>query len=238
MKSYFFLFVLFFSSVSFSQTLQLHYDYRHSIDPQRNPKNFPTLYFELFKSQERGSFLIKIQSDLLGLRNNIGKFYMQASQSIKFWEPKIYLSLQYSGGLGIAEPGQYGFYLNNTLSIGIAYPFQWQDAWLSASVNYSYNTFKIPSQDMLCSFYWGKSFYNYKIEFAGDINLYSQNKNHGDAYTINQHGKRIALYSEPQLWYNLNRNFSIGTKINLYYHVLINSDILQVYPTIAVKYKL
>jgi hypothetical protein len=122
---------------AFSQTLQLHYDIRHTVDPKRNTKNFPTLYFEYFKSQDSGksfikpgSFLLKMQADFLGEKDNMGKFYMQVSQSFRFWKPKIFLSLQYSGGLGITEPKQYSYYLANTFSAGLEYPFKWGSAWM------------------------------------------------------------------------------------------------------------
>jgi hypothetical protein len=41
------------------QTLQLHYDLRHTLDPARNVKNYPTLYFEYFKNQDSGKAFIK-----------------------------------------------------------------------------------------------------------------------------------------------------------------------------------
>ena len=41
--------------------------------------------------------------DFAGERNNIGQFYMQVSQAFRFWQPKIFLQLQYSGGLELTE---------------------------------------------------------------------------------------------------------------------------------------
>ena len=71
---------------SFAQNIQLHYDLRHTVDPAANPRNFPTLYFEYFKAQDSGrafikpgAFLFKMQADLLGSGNNIGKMYMQVA---------------------------------------------------------------------------------------------------------------------------------------------------------------
>src|SRR5882762_1613767 len=116
-----------------AQDLQLHYDPRHTLDPAHNAKNFPTLYFQYFKNQDSGkafikpgSFLLKVQADLQGNDHNIGQTYLQVSQSFRCWKPKIFLSLQYSGGLGVTEPKQYSFYINNTWSAGLAYPFQWK----------------------------------------------------------------------------------------------------------------
>jgi len=86
-----------------SQNIQLHYDLRHSLDEKLNPKNFPSFSFEYFKNIDtlnNGSFLFKLDSRLDGKNSNMGQVFTQISQSIKFWKPKIYLSVTYSGGLG------------------------------------------------------------------------------------------------------------------------------------------
>ena len=221
-----------------AQSLQLHYDMRHTLDPSHNSMNFPTIYFEYFKSKDTsGSFFIKTEADLNGAGHNIGKFYTQVSQSFRFWKPKVYAQLQYSGGLGIAEPGSYPFYITNAFSLGAVYPFQWKGAWFSTSLSYAYNAFKKPSHDLLYSLYWGRGFWNYKFEFSGDVEVYTLNKNHGDAYTSNLSGKSVAVFGEPQIWFKIHHGFSLGSKVNIYYHVLINEDLLQVYPTLAARFK-
>jgi len=86
--------ILFFFSIPlFSQNLQLHYDLRHTIDPAHNSRNFPTIYFEYFKSQndttsfiKTGSFFLKAEDDLQGDGGNIGKAFIQTSQSFRFWK--------------------------------------------------------------------------------------------------------------------------------------------------------
>jgi hypothetical protein len=47
-----------------AQEVQLHYDWRHSVDPRNNARNFPALTFKDFKSMDFGSFLIKVEADL------------------------------------------------------------------------------------------------------------------------------------------------------------------------------
>jgi hypothetical protein len=230
---------------SSAQTLQLHYDLRHSIAPAQNPHNFPTLYFEYFKNQDSGqsfikpgSFLFKTQADLLGYKNNIGKFYLQVSQSFRCWKPKIFLSLQYSGGAGITEPKQYSYYIVNTFSAGLSYPFQWKGAWLSAVLNYKYVPYARPSHDFLYTFYWWKGLLNYKLELAGDFSIWTENNNHGDEPTAGLTGKRFFFFAEPQLWFNLGKSLAIGSKVNLYYHVNIREDRLQAFPTVAIRCRL
>jgi hypothetical protein len=234
--------------VTYSQTLQLHYDMRHSIDPERNLKNFPTLNFEYFKTQDTdssrkfihpGSFFLMIQSDFKGEKNNLGMFYMQVSQSFRCWEPKIYINLQYSGGLGITEPQrEYSFYIPNTYSIGINYPFKLNNAYMVAVLNYKCVPYKIISHDFLYTLFWWQGLFHYKGEFSGDVSVWTENKNHGDAFTKDMKGKRFSFFAEPQFWYNLGSIFSVGTKVNMYYHVNTTDDILQVYPTLAIRFKI
>lgn len=236
-----------FSKIASAQNLQLHYDLRHTVDPARNPKNFPTLYFEYFKSMKKandssmikpGAFFLKVQTDMQGTNDNIGKSYIQVSQSFKLWKPEIYLSLQYSGGLGVTEPRQYSYYITNALSAGPVYGFQWQGAYFNAGLSYTRNLLKSASNDFLASFYWGKGFFNYKLEFNGDFEVYSINKNQGDEATQNLHGKRISFFGEPQLWFNINKTVGIGARLNMFYHVITTEDVFQNYPTVAVRFKL
>jgi Domain of unknown function (DUF5020) len=229
----------------FSQSLQLHYDPRHTIDPKRNTKNFPTLYFEYFKNQDSGTafikpgaFLLKVQADFVGEKHNMGKAYLQVSQSFRFWKPKIFLSLQYSGGLGITEPKEYSFYIINTFSAGLSYPFKWGTAYLSSVITCKYIPYKKPSYDPFYTLYWWKGLFNYKAEFSGDLSIWTENRNHGDDFTKDLSGKRFSFFAEPQFWYKLNNSFAAGTKWNMYYHILTTDHTLLVYPTVALRCKL
>jgi hypothetical protein len=227
-----------------AQNLQLHYDLRHTVDPSHNPQNFPTLYFEYFKAQndtssfiKPGSFFLKVETDMQGDDNNIGKAFIQASQTFRTWKPKIYVSVQYSGGLGVTDPRQYSYYINNALSIGPSYLFQWKGAYFSTSLYYTYNMLHRPSNDFLYTFYWGKGFWNYKVEFSGDVELYTLNKNQGDDFTKDLHGKTVSFFGEPQIWFRIKGNFSLGSKELLYYHVVTPENVFEVYPTIAARIK-
>jgi hypothetical protein len=238
MKYFWFLILVLITGRLSAQTLQLHFDPRHTLDPAHNSMNFPTIYFEYLKSKDTsGSFFMKTETDLEGANHNAGKFFTQLSQSFKFWKPKTYVQMQYSGGLGIAEPGSYGYYITNAFSLGAVYPFQWKGAWFSTSLSYTYNAFKKPSNDVLYSLYWGRGFWNYKFEFSGDVELYTLNKNLGDTYTSMLHGKWVAVFAEPQVWFKIHHGFSLGSKINMYFHVLTDENLLQVYPTIAARIK-
>jgi len=210
------------SSLS-AQDLQLHYDVR---------QHFPVLYFQYFKSQDSGkaffkpgSFLLKTQVDLSGPGHNMAKGYLQVSQSFRAWRPKLFLHLQYSGGLGVTEPKQYSYYINNAWSIGMAYPFQWKGAWFSAILDYKYISNASPHHNPFFTFYWWSGHLHYKLEFSGDFSVWTENK-------------RLLFFGEPQCWWNFNKVIAAGTKMNLFYHINTTADVFQVYPTVAVRFRL
>ncbi|OOQ62041.1 hypothetical protein BC343_03035 [Mucilaginibacter pedocola] len=228
-----------------AQQLQLHYDVRHSLNPGRYSKNYPTLYFEYFKQPDSGrafvkpgSFLLKLQADMLGKNGNMGKYYMQVSQEVRFWKPKIYINLQYSGGLGITEPRQYSYYINNTFCIGLSYPFKLGNAFLSSVLNYRYTPYIKPSKDFLYTLYFYRGFLNYRAELAGSLSGWTENKNHGDDATAGLQGKRFSVFAKPQFWYRLSGGLYAGSKLNIYYHVNTPDNVVEAYPTIAMKIKL
>lgn len=239
MKYLLFSICLFCVSRVHAQNFQLHYDFRHSIDPKVNPMNFPSFSFEYFKNVDTvgtGSFLFKIQADMKGKDKNMGQIFTQVSQTLRFWKPKVYLSLTYTGGLGVT-PDSYGFYLNNSFGAGIAYPFQWKGAWLSASLCYRLNAYPKISHDPQLIFYLGKGFFNYKLFVAGSIVSWTENRDQGIEYTAGQRGKKFAFFGDPQIWFKVKGGFSVGSRVNLYYHLITNDNKLQVYPTIGTKYQ-
>ncbi|WP_080054646.1 DUF5020 family protein [Spirosoma aerolatum] len=218
-----------------AQQLQLHYDFRHSLDPTLNRTNFTSLSFEYFKNNDStGSFLLKMQTDFSGENNNIGQLFVQVSRNLRFWRPKVYLALTYSGGLGVAPPS-FGYYLTNTFGLGAAYPFQWRGAWFSTSLVYRYNAFPKPSYDPQLTFYFGKGFFNYRLMIAGSLVAWSENRNQGNDFTKGLAGKKVAFFGDPQCWVKVGKTVSVGSRINLFYHTLTNENRIQVYPTLALK---
>lgn len=241
------IFLLLFAAYRLSascQTLQLYYDPRHTIKPDLNGKNFVTTYFEYYKELDSGralikpgSFLLKMQADFMGDQANTGKFYMQVSQSFRCWTPKVFLNLQYSGGLGVTNPRQYSYYITNTYSIGASYPFKCKSAFLSAVLNLKYVSYTKPSYDFLCTLYWWQPVLQYRAEFSGDFSLWTENRNHGDDMTRNLKGKRFYFFAEPQCWYKLSGPIAAGTKVNLFYHINTTENIFEVYPSVGLRCK-
>lgn len=239
MKYLLFLASLFISLKGGSQNLQVHYDFRHTTDPKLNSKNFPTFSFEYFKNidtLDTGSFLLKLNAQLDGKNSNIGQVFTQISQTLRFWKPKVYLSLNYSGGLGVT-PDSFGYYLSNSFGVGPAFPFQWKGAWVATSICFRINVFDIPSYDPQFNLYFGKGFFNYKIFAAGSFVFWTQNRNQGNEYTKDFKGKKFVFFGDPQIWFRIKNGFSVGSRINVYYHLLSENNKIQLYPTLGTKYQ-
>jgi len=90
----------------------------------------------------------------------------------------------------------------------------------------------------MLSFYWWKGLFNYKVEFNGDFELYTLNKNTGEDFTKDLKGKTVSFFGEPQVWYNVNKSIAFGSKQLLYYHVNTKENLFQMYPTVAIKVKI
>lgn len=220
-----------------SQNLQLHYDFRHSFDPELNAVNYPSFTFEYFTqvdSGRLGSFLLKLQADLHGEHNNVGQAYTQVSQSLKFWEPKYFISLSYSGGLGVTRDA-YGYYISNAYSLGAAHPFSWHGALLATVLQFRYNAFEKPSFDPQFTFYLWKGLFQYKLSVSGSFVFWTQNKDLGIEYTRGLHGKKFAFFGDPQIWVKIIGKVSVGSRLNLFYHVLTGDNTVQFYPTLGAK---
>jgi len=222
---------------AFSQNLQLHYDFRHSIDPKLNPGNYPTFSFEYFKNADTlgtGSFLLKLQTDLNGKNNNVGQCFVQASKSLKFWDPNVYLYLTYSGGLGVT-PSSFGYYLYNSYGVGVSTLLFWNGVWIVPSVCFRVNAFDRPSYDPQFTIYFGRGFINYKVFTAGSFTFWTQNRNKGHDYAKDLEGKKFVFFGDPQIWVKIKNKFSVGSRINIYYNLLSENQI-QVYPTFGIKH--
>ncbi|WP_153798733.1 DUF5020 family protein [Foetidibacter luteolus] len=238
-KQMFFL-AFFFAAVSgLSQNLQLHYDLRHTVDPKTAAANFVTFSFEYFKlidTAGTGSFLLKVQADMNGTKNNISQVFTQVSQSLRFWKPPVYLYFNYSGGLGVT-PSSFGFYIANSYGIGVSYPFQWKGAWLAANLSVRYNAFAKPSYDPQFTFYFGKGISNYRFFTAGSFVFWTENRNQGNEHTQHLKGKKFAFFGDPQFWIRIKGGLSAGTRVNVFYHIFKSDNVIQLYPTVGVKYQ-
>lgn len=219
-----------------AQELQLHYDFRHSFDPRANPKNYVLLVFKYFKDIDTvntGSFLFEVQSALSGKKGYFGQAFIQASQSLKFWKPKLYMHFNFSGGLGIADP-DFGYHISNSYALGVSVPLVFKKSWYSFSLMYRYSDLSKPSHDIQSNIYIGGGLMNYKLMYGCTLVTWATDRNDGLPGNVQKKGKRIAFFADPQIWYGIGQGFSVGSRVGLSYHVS-NSPGIQAFPTVGIK---
>jgi hypothetical protein len=229
--------ILHYTNLVRAQELQIHYDFRHSIDPGLYPKNLPILdfkYFTQIDTNKTGTFLIEAKSILDGEKGNVGQSFFQISQSLKFWNPPVYANIYFSGGLGVT-PGSFGYYISNAYSAGISYTLAFTRTWFNFSLLYRYSAFKKPSYDPQFNFWVGGALFNYKLRYSSTLVLWSNNKNDGSGVNESESGKKVLFFADPQLWYNLGKGFSIGSMGNVSYNLVEGKKTPVYYPTIGIK---
>ena len=231
--------VAFFFSPIFlcGQELQFHYDFRHSIQPQLNEKNFPWVDFKYFKEIDTvntGAFLLEAQSFLDGNKNNIGQTFIQLSQSLKFWKPNIFAYFYFSGGLGVT-PNSFGYYISNAYSVGGSYLLEFKNIWFNLSLLYRYSAYQKPSHDPQLNFYVGGALFNYKVMYSSTLVLWTNNIDNGSTNDSGETGKRVLFFADPQIWFKIGKGFSIGSRGSLSYHIVDEKNRVVLYPTIGLK---
>jgi hypothetical protein len=220
-----------FSFQSISQELQLNYDFRHSIEPREYSRNFPTLFFKYFKeidTLDKGSFLLQVQAQLDGKNYEPGQTFIQVSQSLKFWKPNIYLSLNYSAGLGVTDDS-YGYVLPNTFALGLSKNFIYPKLWISTGIGYRLRPSYLDEVDVQLNVFVGGGLFNWKVMHSASFVFWS--------YTPSStgKGKKIAFFGDPQLWFGIGKRFSIGSRFIILYHILSDDNAVQLYPTLGIK---
>jgi hypothetical protein len=221
--------------VASAQDLQLHYDWRHTIDPRNNPRDFPALTFKSFKAMGFGSFLLKLEANLDGAQHNVSKGYVEVSQTLRFWKAPVFALAEYTGGLGLFDGGGGGYSIANAYIIGAAYPFQWNGGWTNVSLGYKHTNFQRASHDPQMTLYWGRPL-GRRWAFASTGVLWTQSQNQGDDFTAKLSGKRASFLLENEIWWRAVGLVSVGSEVRVSRNVYATDGRLLVYPTLGVRY--
>ncbi len=86
--------------------------------------------------------------------------------------------------------------------------------------------------DFQITFVWYHLLFNDRITLTGYLDLWSQDDFYGNA-----ENKLLALYSEPQIWFNITSNFCVGSEFKISKNFIPGSDRIEVFPTLGVKWQ-
>lgn len=240
MKRTTFTFVLLMTAfAAWAQNFQLHYDFGRKIySDEQATRQTVTLTYEQFKADNLGSWYWFVDFDMYS--DGIKGAYTEISREFTFAKPSQSLAFaahaEYNGGLTTFKDGG-GTRFQNAALIGPALNGHNSDFSTTWSLQAMYKQyFKYQETSAYASFQltgvWSTTFASGKCTFSGFIDLWRGEKANG-------HGQ-LVMMTEPQLWYNVNKHFSLGTEIeisdNFIYPEIDTDKSFYVNPTVAVKY--
>ena len=218
-----------------AQNIQLHYDFGRNIyTGEESGRQKVTVTLEQFKADQWGSWYYFVDVDMS--RHFTESAYTEISREFNLSNESPFAAhVEYDGGL--SKGGSF----QQAGLIGAAYNGHTADFSKTWSVQLLYkhffksyaNTHSYASAQL--TGVWGLNFLANKLSFAGFIDFWRGEK-------VNGHGCLVVL-SEPQLWYNFNKHFSIGTEWEFSNNFVYNADPTStktffVNPTLAVKWNM
>lgn len=221
-----------------AQNIQLHYDLGRNIySNEEADRQKVTATLEQFKADDWGSWYYFFDVDLTSKTTR--SIYTEISREINLGKNlPLAAHVEYDGGLWHAPAIGNGSYQQAGLA-GIAYNGHNADFSKTWSVQALYKQFfkSYEGTHSYASFQltgvWGLNFLDNKMTFSGFIDFWRGEK-------ANNHGCLVIL-SEPQLWYNVNKHFSVGTEVEFSNNFIVNyynDKTFFVNPTLAVKWNL
>ena len=200
--------------------LQLHYDFGAG-------RNYLTSTIERFKPDANGSLFYFV--DMNYDANGPTEAYFEIARELKFWDGPLSAHIEYNGGLH-AQTGM-SFQINNAYLLGGTYSLNSEDfsKGISLSAMYKLIQGNIEPHNFQLTTVWYMHLFNGKFSFTGFADFWRE-KTFLGSYTF---------LSEPQFWYNFNKNISAGGEIELGYNFAGNPDPgFKICPTLAIKYNL
>lgn len=220
-----FFFLIAVTSMAISQNVQVHYDFL-------SERNYLTTTVEQFKPDAFGSTFFFI--DLNHSSKGITEAYWEIARELKKWEAPVSVHVEYNGGLNTAMQ------FNNAYLLGGTYSWNASDFSKGFSVSAMYKNIQgntSPHNGQLTGV-WYLHLLKSKLSFTGFVDFWSEKHTvSNDGFIANFQDVDFVFLSEPQLWYHLNKSFSIGSEIELSYNFAGMAG-FNVYPTVAFKWTL
>lgn len=224
--------LLFFSFMAFiaavkAQNIQAHYDFGKD-------RKLITTTVEMFKPDKFGStfFFIDMDysSDARNVDNGLSLAYWEIARAFKWNESQKFMPrAEYNGGVlkldGVGTPF---IPIENAFLAGIERTWASADfsKILTLQANYKYIQDKEDAAFQLTAV-WTVQMLQNKLTFTGFADFWKEEMFWGTDYRF---------LSEPQLWYNFAKDFSLGTEIELSNNFV--GDEFAVKPTVAIKWTL
>jgi len=213
MKKILIIFMLIFAFKANAQTnLQLHYDFG-------NGRNYLTSTLEMFKPDKWGDTFFFVDMDFNeGMDKNPSAAYMEIARCLKFWNGPLSAQVEYNGGL-LLLGNNIGLPINNTYLTGVDYA--WHDQAFSKFLNFKvlYKYIQGKQNSFQLTGVWNLNYFKNKLTISGFADFWKEDnvnftKGNGSVLMVPTNTSYVFL-TEPQIWYNFNKNLSVGGEVEL-----------------------
>ncbi|HYQ55843.1 MAG TPA: DUF5020 family protein [Draconibacterium sp.] len=215
-------FVAFVFAVN-AQNVQLHYDFGEG-------RKMLTSTVEMFRPDNYGSTFFFVDMDYgadgTGIDNGISLAYWEIARAFKWNETQKYMPrVEYNGG-AMSGNDNFWFPIENCWLAGVERTWASADfsKILTLQANYKYIKDKEDASFQITAV-WTVEMAEGKFTFTGFADFWKEEMFWGTDFRF---------LTEPQIWYNPCKNFSLGSEIELSNNFV--GDEFAVKPTLAVKY--
>ena len=218
MKTLATLFTILVTTIVTAQNFQLHNDFE---------RGHITTTFELFKMDKYGNTFTFVDFDYNSAAGT-SLSYFEIARVLKTEKMPVGLHVEYNAGLGTFGSGatQGGYTINEAWIFGANYS-KGNATW-GFSTYAGYKAFTGANKgNFQITGTWYVHLIENKLTFSGFADLWSENGL----------SEKTVFLSEPQLWYHLNKSFSIGSEIELTNNFAYEFD-FNVRPTLAIKWNI
>ncbi|MGM0647207.1 MAG: DUF5020 family protein [Bacteroidota bacterium] len=212
------------------QNIQLHYD-------MGKDRNYLTSTIEMYKPDQWGSTFYFVDMDY-GISDNlkgVNMVYFEIERGIKFWQAPFEIHFEYQGGFGQyeAEPFNGAYQINDAWLTGGQYTFANEDfsRFFTLHVLYKYIR-DVEDLSFQIAGVWELNYFDSKLTFAGFADFWKEPVDYDFDGTTDA---AYIFITEPQLWYNFTKNFSLGSEIEVAHNFI--KEGFQVNPTLGVKWR-
>ena len=206
-----------------SQNVQLHYDFGKN-------RHYLTSTIEKYTPDQYGStfFFVDFNYD----KNGPTSAYWEISRELKSGKTPFSIHLEYNGGLNTA------LQFNNAYLFGGSCSWNGVDFKKGISFTAMYKLIQGNEQphNFQLTAVWYLLLFNDKISLTGFADFWQEKHVvSADGFVADFKDASFTFLSEPQLWYRLNKTFSVGSEVELSYN-FAGVARFNVCPTLAMKY--
>ncbi len=223
------LLIMFFSIISFSQNVQIHYDLGKD-------RKFVTTTVEMFKPDSYGNTFFFIDMDYYsGGSKGVTLAYWEIARVLKTKKMPLGLHIEYDGGFGrfAVNGSDVAYRINDAYLLGLDYSINSSDFSKGISFKVLYKTIIDKNKmSFQLTTVWFAHFFDNKLSLTGFADFWKEDSDFNFDGTVDA---EYIFLTEPQFWFNATEHFSIGSEVEISNN-FGNLEGFYIRPTIAMKY--